>query len=445
MHSLRALPSPLPTPGRSRRGQGWPKAIAQRRVAPLTPVAESGQSLREGSCRQLATGGLGLVRLRHPGQLVRRALVGGRSMAVTCYFTSQRWSTLVVVRRHSTAQLRPGRPRGGPMIVSRRSVGASGQCGRRGWLVIPTPSTTNPLIRRLGDLGWGVWMYMGRWRLTSVSARRGSVSVRRRCCRQMLSARRPTSTQARGWRVVLSPSLALAAGITKAVRHDDRQRRSNLLPMWATRRRYRRDRCELSWHLMRMTTYGGALSALHPIVQPIFDSLAEGLEESQRYHTEKSYLRSDDPHFYLHMARRHACEELGKQGVHARLVDDSAALNMSGILLYHGGLAVRVLHTQRDGRERVQIPVPGHSQLRQDFWGQAPAIPGLDTDNVLLLWLDNEGTLEDPMIMIRPLGGDHQRSSLRLEWRGKVSREMGTRRAEDLVDLEPDWLAERLA
>lgn len=196
---------------------------------------------------------------------------------------------------------------------------------------------------------------------------------------------------------------------------------------------------------MHMATYGRALRALHPIIEPLFHSLAEGLEESQRYHTEESYLRSDDPHFFLHMARRRACRVLGAQGLTARLVDDSAALSMSGILVYYGGLAVRVLHTQRDSRDGVEVPVPGPSRPRQEFWNQVPAIPGLDTDNVLLLWLDEDGALEDPMIMVRPLGGDHQRSSLRLEWRGKVRRDMARQRTEDLIDLEPDWLAERLA
>ncbi|MGN9907914.1 hypothetical protein ACTMTJ_10235 [Phytohabitans sp. LJ34] len=194
-----------------------------------------------------------------------------------------------------------------------------------------------------------------------------------------------------------------------------------------------------------MASYGRALSALHPTFATIFRSLEEGLEEAQRYHTERMYKRSDDPHLFLHLARRRACAVLEEAGLSARLVDDSAALNMSGIQIHHQGFAVRVLHTQRGGAGDVEVPVPGLSKPRQDFWRQASAIPGLDTDNLLLLWLDDGGLLADPMILIRPLGGDSSRANLQLEWRGKIFREMAKLRAEDLVDLEPDWQAERLA
>ncbi|MGW1450989.1 hypothetical protein ACWCO3_22270 [Micromonospora sp. NPDC002411] len=178
----------------------------------------------------------------------------------------------------------------------------------------------------------------------------------------------------------------------------------------------------------------------------MYRSLEEGLEESQKYHTDKMYRRTDDPHFYLHAARRHACGVLEEAGLRANLIDESATLNMSGILVYYNGLAIRVLHTQRDEkRGTIEVPVPGRSRLRQDFWRQVPTIPGLETDNLLLLWLDKDGALEDPMILVRPLGGDHQRANLRLDWRGKVSRDMAARRADDLVGLEPDWQATRLA
>jgi hypothetical protein len=196
---------------------------------------------------------------------------------------------------------------------------------------------------------------------------------------------------------------------------------------------------------MSMTSYGGALNALHPIMNTVFQSLDEGLEEAQTYHTAKSYQRSDDPHFYLHAARRHACTVLNEAGLSASLVDDSAKLNMSGILVQHRGFAVRILHTQQDSKGRVQLPIPGRSKQRQGFWAQQPPIPGLETDNLLLLWLDVDGALVDPMILLRPLGGDHRRGTLRLEWRGKVARGMTTMQAEDLNVLEPDWQVGRLA
>ena len=194
-----------------------------------------------------------------------------------------------------------------------------------------------------------------------------------------------------------------------------------------------------------MASYGRALSALHPTFATIFRSLEEGLEEAQRYHTERLYKRIDDPHLFLHLARRRACAVLEEAGLSAKLVDDSLPLNMSAILIHHQGFAVRVLHAQRDAAGRVEEPVPGPSKPRQDFWRQVSAIPGMETDNLLLQWLDDGGLLADPMILIRPLGGDSSRANLQLEWRGKIFREMAKLRAEDLVDLEPDWQAERLA
>lgn len=194
-----------------------------------------------------------------------------------------------------------------------------------------------------------------------------------------------------------------------------------------------------------MASYGRALRALHPTFATIFRSLEEGLEEAQRYHTERLYKRSDDPHLFLHLARRRACAVLEEAGLAARLVDDGAALSMSGILIHHQGFAVRVLHAQRDIAGKVEVPVPGSSRPRQDFWRQAPAIPGLETDNLLLLWLDDGGVLEDPMHLIRPRGGDNLKANLDVEWRGKIYREMAKLRADDLVDLEPDWRAARLA
>jgi hypothetical protein len=63
---------------------------------------------------------------------------------------------------------------------------------------------------------------------------------------------------------------------------------------------------------------------------------------------------------------------------------------------------------------------------------------GMDTVNLLLLWQDDAGVLLDPMTLVKPLGGDHRRDSLRVQWMGKSSRRMALMRAADLNELEPD-------
>jgi hypothetical protein len=114
-------------------------------------------------------------------------------------------------------------------------------------------------------------------------------------------------------------------------------------------------------------------------------------------------------------------------------------LTLSGLLIRHRGFAVKVLRPQESKSGQVAIPVPGRSRRRQSFWRQdaGSAIPGLETDNLLLLWRDNAAELVDPMILVRPVGGDHRRDSLRVNWHGPLSRSMTTLRAADLDELEP--------
>lgn len=108
-------------------------------------------------------------------------------------------------------------------------------------------------------------------------------------------------------------------------------------------------------------------------------------------------------------------------------------------MIPYRGLAVKVLHTVKDEAGNFIIPIPGRSKDRQAFWSQAAgsALPGMQTDNMLLLWCDDMGELIDPMLLVRPLGGNHRRYSLRFEWAGKLSRDMARLRAADLDELRP--------
>jgi hypothetical protein len=62
----------------------------------------------------------------------------------------------------------------------------------------------------------------------------------------------------------------------------------------------------------------------------------------------------------------------------------------------------------------------------------------MKTDNLLLIWRDDRGTLMDPMILVRPLRGDHRKESLQINWSGRLSRNMTDLRADDLDELVPD-------
>lgn len=192
---------------------------------------------------------------------------------------------------------------------------------------------------------------------------------------------------------------------------------------------------------MHMSTYSEAVKAFQPVIDPLYTAVKAGLDEAASDHTNKNISRNDDPHYYLHTVRRIACRELNKQGLNAiNEQSDKPLQPMSSILLPYRGLAVKVLHTHLDKHGKVIIPIPGRSRQRQRFWHQAAgsALPGMETDNLLLLWRDELGELVEPMQLVRPLGGDHRRNSLVYHWKGKLERRMATFRAADLDELQPE-------
>lgn len=186
---------------------------------------------------------------------------------------------------------------------------------------------------------------------------------------------------------------------------------------------------------MPVVSYQGAVRVLQPIIVPVFDALQHGLDEAAEEHARRGFQRATDPWYFLHSARRSAFERLASLGL-ARTVDDGdrSLLNLSGLLVQHGNLMVRILRPP----EANSVPLPGHSEARQAFFHQQP-LPGLEsTDNLLLTWTDTHGVLSDPMVLARPVGGDHRRDSLRLSWEGRLSRDMATLRAKDLDELQPE-------
>jgi hypothetical protein len=62
----------------------------------------------------------------------------------------------------------------------------------------------------------------------------------------------------------------------------------------------------------------------------------------------------------------------------------------------------------------------------------------METDNLLLLWTGKAGILDEPLLLVRPLGGDHRRRSLKFQWAGRLERSMAAHRVEDLNELVPD-------
>jgi hypothetical protein len=190
---------------------------------------------------------------------------------------------------------------------------------------------------------------------------------------------------------------------------------------------------------MHMATYGQTVARLHPVIGPLFEALDAGLVAATEVHTARGFRRGDDPWFFGHTVRRVAIERLQEVGLQAQAESGRPVYAMSGLLVFHQDLAVRVLRPLTSKRGRPQLPLPGRSASRQRFWRQQEgAFPGLVTDNLLVLWTDTDGVLNEPLLLVRPLGGDHRRVNLKLDWRGRLERSMATRRAEDLNELVPD-------
>jgi hypothetical protein len=186
-----------------------------------------------------------------------------------------------------------------------------------------------------------------------------------------------------------------------------------------------------------MINYGRAVQTLQPVIEPVCDALSKGLEDANEIHTAKAFRRALDPWFYLHAVRRTACDLLRKQGLQAELEGSRRSLALSGIEVHYRGIAMKILRPGIAKSGAMQVPIPGRSRPRQAFWRQDAVLEGMETENLLLLWRDDQGELADPMLLVRPLGGDHRRGSLELDWDGPLSRSMAKLRAEDLDNLYP--------
>ncbi|SFP79567.1 hypothetical protein SAMN05421810_103444 [Amycolatopsis arida] len=190
-----------------------------------------------------------------------------------------------------------------------------------------------------------------------------------------------------------------------------------------------------------MVSYRQAVEALQPVIPQLFDAVSEGLEHAVRYHADEEYQRQDDAHFFPTVARRKVLDRLYRAGLIARHPKgDRPLLSMSGLLVPYENVViwVRKMRKVRSDPVEHEIPLPQSRRQRQ-FWRQEPVLdlPGLPTDNLLLLWSEDHGVLDPAMTLVRPLGGDHRRDNLRYEWAGPLRREMATFSAADLDELRP--------
>jgi hypothetical protein len=164
------------------------------------------------------------------------------------------------------------------------------------------------------------------------------------------------------------------------------------------------------------------------------------LETAVEIHGHYEWLRERDKQYFTHTVRRRAVEQLRAAGYIVDEDNQGRVPLMSSITVRHQGVALRLYRPTitRDGV--IEVPLPRHSRKLQSFYRQefGSVIGGMETNNVLALWHDREGVLVDPITLVRPLGGDHRKSNLKLHWKGPLRREMATYRTDDLKILEAE-------
>ncbi len=195
-----------------------------------------------------------------------------------------------------------------------------------------------------------------------------------------------------------------------------------------------------------MTTYRVTVAAIQPVIEPLFAALTTGLETAVEIHGHYRWLRERDKQYFSHTVRRHAAEKLRAAGYIVDEDDQGRMPLMSSITVRHQGVALRLYRPTVTRAGVIEVPLPRRSRKRQSFYRQefGSVITGLETNNVLALWRDEEGVLVDPITLVRPLVGDHRKSSLKLHWTGPLRREMATYRTDDLESLEPEFQYEYL-
>jgi hypothetical protein len=194
-------------------------------------------------------------------------------------------------------------------------------------------------------------------------------------------------------------------------------------------------------HNMHMITYGATLAKMQPIIEPLFDAFAAAAGDAAAHHAEHELSRRDDQHYYAAVIRRLVLRDLMDNGLYLSREEDERPLNpMSSLQIPYEGLVIWAFKAARISGSvpQHQVPLPQHSESKRAFWRQEPvlALGGMPTENILLLWSEEQGVIHPAMTLVRPLGGDHRRDNLRTHWIGPLRREMANVAVDDLSEMQ---------
>lgn len=182
------------------------------------------------------------------------------------------------------------------------------------------------------------------------------------------------------------------------------------------------------------TSYEATLRRLAPIVGPLCESLQYGIDGADEVYRFRGYRAARHAHLWSHLARTEALQMLERHRLVADEDDERAESDppLSAIRLQHGPDILKV-RLSRDG----DVPQPGTSVALASFYGQQTQLPGMETNNLLLLWRPMAGKLITPLHLVRPVRGGRYKRDLLVGWRGPLAPDVASLRAADLNELRP--------
>lgn len=185
------------------------------------------------------------------------------------------------------------------------------------------------------------------------------------------------------------------------------------------------------------TSYRATIARIAPAIAPLADALQHGIDRANAYWSQHAWHPRHYPQLWSHLVRTHTLTRLGTAGFVANPDDEEdggITPPMSALLIEHHYDIIKVRLSQ-DG----SVPIPGNSQALTDYYRQHPQLPGMETNNLVMLWAHRDGRLVEPLTLVRPTDGGRRQRDLVLEWSGSVSREVATLRAADLDELRPHF------
>ena len=173
---------------------------------------------------------------------------------------------------------------------------------------------------------------------------------------------------------------------------------------------------------------------LLPVLRQLLDDAAG---KAREYPQEN--LQRRDLCFMSHLVRLHVKSEL------VGLSFDCRNIPNTGIFFTYGRYPIRVLKA-----DEGELPVPGKSRKRQDFYGQAPSLElfpletqrQTDGPNLVYLWDVNKGYFVDSLKLICPKAGGGTKGSVETHWEDILlspeqwAREQGERGLNEIQALE---------